>query len=206
MSHRTNVKLLSIGAGGAFIEACLQVMDHYQCTIIDFPETIKINRDYYEELGFRTIGIDINDIEGNNVEFEEYDIILSLENIEHIPKAPSSYLRVFVPYLKSGGLFVVSSLNLGGINRICHLLLLRPFLADPELFFSPTSFDCEGVHRREYMACEIVEEMKKAGLIDLNVRYTNNSTALYSISSFLQQLICVIPRFRIVFIVSGELS
>lgn len=54
---------------------------------------------------------------------------------------------------------------------------MRPLFADPEKFFGPTCFENEGVHRREYMACEIQREMEKIGLCKFKVKYTNAQSA-----------------------------
>lgn len=201
------IKLLSIGAGGAFVEAYLQKYENFDCTILDFPEEISINEGYYKKLGFKTISADVTDV-GINSEidglFETYDIIISLENIEHIPDAPSNYMRRFIPYLKSGGIFCISTLNIAGINRIMHLVLMMPFFADPEKFFGPTCFENEGVHRREYMACEIEREMEKVGLGEFKVKYTNNTSMFLDVKKFFLSLITFIPRFRISFIVMGK--
>ncbi len=202
--NHSEVKLLSIGAGGAFVEACLQHNDHFHCTVLDFPETVDINREYYDRNGFKVIGVDITQFSGDDLLDDCYDIILSLENVEHITEAPSNYMKRFIPYLKKDGLFVVSTLNMASINRIVHLLLMRPFFADPERFFSPVSFANEGIHRREYMTCEMVEEMKKIGLNNFDIKYTNYSSMFQSVSSFFQHLLSISPRFRNAFIVSGE--
>ena len=55
------IKLLSIGAGGAFVEAYLQNYKQFDCTVLDFPEEININEGYYHKFGFKTISADVTE-------------------------------------------------------------------------------------------------------------------------------------------------
>lgn len=202
------IKLLSIGAGGAFVEAFLQEYGEFDCTVLDFPEEININEDYYKKLGFKTISTDIADVGINreiDSQFETYDIIISLENIEHIPDAPSNYMRKFIPYLKNDGFFCVSTPNLASIRKIENLVLMKPILADPEKFFGSICFKNEGTHRREYMVCEMESEMEKVGLGHFKIKYTNLSSMSFNIKRLLIQPIYLISRFRENFIIIGKL-
>lgn len=61
--------------------------------------------------------------------------------------------------------------NLARLTNILRLLSGRPILYDPQLTCLPAKYCNEHIHRREYVASEIVDAIRKAGLAHLMTRY-----------------------------------
>ena len=97
---KKDLSVLSLGGGAAFVEAAMTKYLHHKCVVLDLPDVIKAFQSHYDRLDIGTVACEIstlNKIEG------EYDIIVSFENIEHLPEAPSQYFAKFVPALRLGG-------------------------------------------------------------------------------------------------------
>lgn len=217
---RKNLTLLAPGAGPAFVELCLSKFMGFKCTVVDLPNVVERNKAYYDWAGFESIGENIESyIQGSG---KVFDVVMSLENIEHIPAAPSSYIAKFVNAITDGGYFVISTPNMGSIAHLARIAMMLPTLPVPELTFNMKSY----VHYREYMPCEIIEAYGKNGLRYKARAYTNESPAFrkYSVSrpsmhhvkntvmkSLLRWIIqpCmslfgIIPRFRYTMILAAQ--
>ncbi len=196
-------KVLSIGAGSAIVEKVLAKELNVEVTVVDFPDAIKLNQQYYDHLGFHTIS---GDLLKDTIELSKntYELLLSAEIIEHIPKSPYEQLLNFKDAIKQGGKIMVTTPNMGSIAHIGKLLLMRPLLPPAEQTFSPVSFENEGVHRREYMACEIVDAFKKLNFRHLHTRYIYYGPPQHLINRPLFALGKVIPRFRPAMLITGE--
>ncbi|MBQ9433412.1 MAG: methyltransferase domain-containing protein [Synergistaceae bacterium] len=192
----------------------------FKCTVIDFPGSILSFKKYYEWAGFETIGANIDDYTFSDS--TKFDIIMSLENIEHINAAPSEYIAKFIDLLAQGGYFVISTPNMGSFAHVFRILAMMPTLPVPEKTFDRNSH----VHYREYMPCEIVDAYEKNGLVYRARAYSNESQAfrkyntsrrslhhvknrvLSSVMRWsiqpLMALIGVIPRFRYDMIIAAQ--
>ena len=220
---RKNLTLLSPGGGPAFVEACLSKFMDFRCTILDMPHVISQYAEYYGWAGFESIGKNIDDyIHGGDRKI--FDVVMSLENIEHIPAAPSEYIAKFVDDVAPGGYFIISTPNMGSFAHLARIAMMMPTLPVPESTFNMHSY----THYREYMPCEIVEAYEKNGLKYITRAYTNESTAfkkydtsrrsLYYVRNpvlqfvmrwsiqFLMCVIGVIPRFRYDMILAAQKS
>jgi 2-polyprenyl-3-methyl-5-hydroxy-6-metoxy-1,4-benzoquinol methylase len=205
-SARQYPRLLSIGAGGAFVEIALAKIYNYECTVLDFDNVIMLNKGYYDDIGFKSIAQNIVAIDSMNTEVK-YDVVLSAENIEHIPEAPSKYIQKFRNTLAPGGDFVITTPNLGRLSCIIKLLMMTPILPPPEKTFACVSFENEGIHRREYLPSEIEAAMRACGLKPYKTAYTDCVPVNYSYFSILRHIVkraLILRRFRPCMIVAGR--
>lgn len=197
---RPGAAILSIGAGSAFVENALQSAG-FQVTVVDFPEAIRLNAEYYAAAGMTAVGADVSD----GAVFDElgtFDAVLAAEIVEHIPAAPAHAFTTWAGRLAPGGRLIVTTPNLGSISALLRIAFMRPLLADPELTFGAVSFENEGVHRREYMPAEIRSAMRQAGLEPVFIAYCRNHR-VRNARDALYVPFYALPRFRPTMIVVG---
>jgi 2-polyprenyl-3-methyl-5-hydroxy-6-metoxy-1,4-benzoquinol methylase len=185
-------RLLSVGAGSAYVEAVLASELQARVVAVDFPAAIELNRRQYDANNFISVAADLS-LDDLELPIEPCDMVLSAEIVEHIPAAPSHHFRKLLPYLKPGGHFVVTTPNLGSIQHILSLWRMVPILDPPERTFAPVSFDNEGIHRREYMPCEIIDSMAECGLEHRSTHFIWYHRQRDARTRWLQRLI---PRLR----------
>lgn len=188
-------KVLSIGAGFGSIEKVLVEQYGVEVTIVDFPDTIAQYKEVYDKNNIISIPADLTK-DVLDLPNSHYDMLLQSEVIEHLPVAPSEQILKFKRYIKTGGLFVVTTPNLGSILHIVQLLFMQAIFPEPEKTFSPVSVENQGVHRREYLPVEIRDAFTKAGFSNTYLSYFYYTfpksialRILYGIGTF-------IPRFR----------
>lgn len=186
-------RLLSIGAGSAFVEGALAA-DGADVTVVDFPEGIALNADYYEASGLAAVAADVSDPTVLE-RLGEFDLVLAAEIVEHVPAPPSELFRNWSACVRPGGRLVVTTPNLGSLPSLLRLLFMRPLLPAPERTFGPVSFENEGVHRREYMPSEIRSALVDAGLEPEPVAFTLNHRP-GRIREMIYFPVQAIPRFR----------
>jgi SAM-dependent methyltransferase len=168
---RSGTKVLSIGAGSAYVESVLRADTDCEITVVDLPECLDALGEYYTTQGLTASAANLME-DQIDLEPGAFDIVLSGEFIEHLPEPPSLHFQRFGRFLRPGGHFVVTTPNLGSISHILRLMFMRPTLPAPEETFGPVAFENEGVHRREYMPGEIRAGMKSAGLAPRSLAYT----------------------------------
>ncbi len=195
--------LISIGAGSAIVEKVLAKTLNIDVMVVDFPNAINLNKKYYDALGFNTMSLDlledVIELPGNT-----YDLLLCAEIIEHVPKSPFEQLTKFKDTIKTGGKIVITTPNMGSIAHLGKVLLMRPLLPPAEQTFSPVSFENEGVHRREYMACEIISALEKLKFRHLTTKYIYYGTPQRPRNIPLFAIGKIIPRFRPAMLIVGE--
>lgn len=187
-------KVLSIGAFYGSIEKMLKEALDLEITVVDFPDSVALQKDYYDFLGFKSVGIDLS--QGlTGLPDNYFNMVIYTEVIEHIPKPPYEQVKPFDRLLVSGGKVVISTPNLSSIVHIAKLLMGFSIFDTPEKFFSPIGQDNLQVHRREYMPFELKDAFDKLG-------YTSNhSFFIYNEPKSLQYRVMymlgnVVPRFR----------
>ncbi|MCJ7792450.1 MAG: class I SAM-dependent methyltransferase [Candidatus Marinimicrobia bacterium] len=203
LSASRSRNILSAGAGIAYVEAQLNKMLQAQVSIIDFPESIKLNEKHYSKHRFNCHPADLSRNFKLSIQ-KEFDLILSCEIIEYLPIAPSNHIASLINYLIPGGYFIITTPNLARLWSIVQLLLGRPLAPEPELTFSPVSFKNEGIHRREYIESEIISAMTKNSLEHTKTYYIWNNKA-YSFKRFAFLPFQIIkPSFRPTMLVVGS--
>ena len=195
--------LVSVGAGSAIVEKVLAKVNQIKITVVDFPDAISLNQDYYNHLGFDTIGQDLNTTEGN-LPNEAFDALLSGEIIEHVPKAPYEQLKALSGAVKVNGHVVITTPNMGSFAHIIKVILMRPLLQPAEQTFSPVGFENEGVHRREYMPGEIADAFIRLNYSRPKVNYIYYSRPQNLKSTLIYLAGILIPRLRPAMLVAGE--
>lgn len=190
-------RILSVGAGPAYVEVNLKQRFDLDVTVAEFPGGLEKNRDLYAYHDFDTIGCDLSDPDPFETE-ERYDLVLACEIVEHLPKPPRRLIEFLGQHVASDGHLLLTTPNLARIDVIGKLLLNRPIFASPPEFFSETSFENEYVHRREYVPAEIVDEIDAAGMELVNSEYmfmkqVRNRSRKRKVLYLLER---VVPRFR----------
>jgi 2-polyprenyl-3-methyl-5-hydroxy-6-metoxy-1,4-benzoquinol methylase len=194
-------KILSIGAFHATIEKLLKEAIDVEITVVDFPDSIELQKKYYEFLGLKYLGVDLSKgLEG--VPENHYDMIIYTEVIEHIPVAPYEQLQPFDKHLTPGGKVIVTTPNLTSIVHIAKLFMKIPLFAEPEKFFGPVTYENLQIHRREYMPSEITSAFSRMGY-KYSLRYfiyNEPKSIQYRMMYIIGQLI---PRFREGMLIEG---
>jgi SAM-dependent methyltransferase len=156
-------KVLSVGAGAAFVEVALSLNNKFEVTILDFPEMLELNKSIYDKYNFTKVAADITKAEPS-LRPASFDVILFCEIIEHLPTPPNKVFSAYSGFLKPDGLMIITTPNLSRLWTIRELIRKRPISPPPDKTFSIVSFENEGIHRREYLSCEIEHELNIAGL------------------------------------------
>jgi 2-polyprenyl-3-methyl-5-hydroxy-6-metoxy-1,4-benzoquinol methylase len=195
-------KVLSIGAGCAYIEAILASKFDCDITIVDFPKTIELNFDYYNSLNIKSYGTDITNLDLSRIG-NEFDFVICLEVIEHLNVPFTKLLADVTATVKNNGKIIVSTPNLGSLWHLRNLFFMRPILADAELTFSESCYENEGVHRREYMPSEINASFRKCGYKTLLTKFVMNRK-LKTKMDIIQFPFYLVKRLRPTFIMIAE--
>jgi len=163
-------RVLSVGAGGAYVERQLAAVRGADVTVLDFPEAVEAHRAEYARYGFDALGLDLADewrLQGRR----RFDLGVSFEVLEHLPISPRRHFESIGRHLRPGGHLVATTPNLARLTTILRLLGGRPIFPDADHTFQPTSYAAEHVHRREYVARELVAAMERAGFEHRKTRY-----------------------------------
>ncbi|WP_427912363.1 class I SAM-dependent methyltransferase [Ramlibacter sp. MMS24-I3-19] len=169
--------IISVGAGSAYVEHALHRAKKVQVTVVDFPEAIQAHAKEYARSEFRTVAADLTrplDIP------PRFDLALSCEIIEHIPRDPQLHISLLAGFLAPAsprGYMVVTTPNFGNVRNIVKLAMMRPIMPPASRVFGDVCYENEGVHRREYLPSEIISCMDKAGLRHIHTYYTENEEA-----------------------------
>lgn len=194
-------RLLSVGPGRAFVEAVLVRELGAEVLAVDLPEAIELMRRFYDDNGFTSLGADLSRNE-LDLPFEDCDMVLSSEVIEHLPAPPSFHIQKLAKCLRPGGYLVITTPNLGSLLNIEWLLRMRPILPPPERTFGPVNFENEGIHRREYAPREIIEPMAELGLEHVETHFIEfGEPRVTGVRSAVRR---VVPRFRQGMIIVGR--
>jgi len=163
-------RILSAGAGGAYVEKLLAQIFRARVTVVEFPEAIRAHQAEYDRFGFRTIGGDLT-TDWQTGTTEPYDLALSFEVLEHLPISPYQHIGALSKHLRPGGHLVMSTPNFSRLPNVLRLMCGRPLMPDARLTLQATSYDQEHVHRREYVASELVDAVTQAGLTHVKTEY-----------------------------------
>ncbi len=188
-------KIISIGAGGAFVEEWLAKRADAAITIVDFPEALNLNSVLYRALFDEQIG---TNLVSDNIYFGEniYDAALWLDNIEHLARDPTEMARAIARCLRPSGFLFITTDNLARISNSIKLLLGRSILQPARMLFSPVTFENEGVHRREYTYGEISHMLRTCGFASIKVNYLWQRERRALIKIPIRFIETLIPRFR----------
>lgn len=200
----TPARVLSVGAGSAYVEAQLALRRGAKITVIDFADAIAAHRDLYDKYRFTPHA---SDLAADQFHIDgQFDLVLCCEVIEHLPFPPSRHFKMLSTVLAPGGRLLVTTPNLARLSSAVRLILGRPILPDPGLTFSPVSYANESVHRREYVPSEMVDAFVQNRLRVLSTQYTWNGAAA-SLGQRLRRAFDIIsPRLsRPTMIMVGEL-
>lgn len=97
-----NARILSVGAGSAYVEAVLADELRAKIYAVDFPEAIALNLKLYQRHDIEPLAGDLS-LDTLELPIEPCDMVISAEIVEHIPAAPSEHFRKLAPFVKRGG-------------------------------------------------------------------------------------------------------
>jgi 2-polyprenyl-3-methyl-5-hydroxy-6-metoxy-1,4-benzoquinol methylase len=195
--------LLSVGAGGAYVEKQLARTRGALVTVVDFPEAIRQHEPDYQPYGFRSLGVNLAE---ERLDLgERFDVVLSFEVVEHLPMPPHEHIGALRRLLKPGGRLVLTTPNLAHLPNVVRLLRGRPVLPDARLTFAPPCYENEHVHRREYVAAEIVAAMRQAGLTHERTAYLS-CRRRGTLGGCVRRLYDLAPRWKKIMLLVGRRS
>jgi len=161
---------LSFGAGSAYVEGALVESHGARVTVVDLPQAVTSFQTLYNELGLDAEPVDL--ARGYcTLESKPFDLALSCEIVEHLPRPPEEHFAMMSDRLQIGGHLLVSTPNAGSLSHVLRTLLHRPTLAPASRTFGPVSLENEAIHRREYMRGEIEAALRLVGVDPLGIEY-----------------------------------
>lgn len=195
-------KMLSVGAGGAYVEKQLARLCGAQVTVIDFPQAIQAHAEDYRRYGFDTIGMDLAGAQRLEID-ARFDAVLSFEVLEHLPVSPHQHIGFLSGWLKPGGCFVLSTPNMAHLPNVLRLLRGRPLLPSAKLTFSPVIYENEYIHRREYVAAEIADAMHEAHLTQVKTTFLSGRNR-GTLKGLIRRLYDLKPRWKKILLLTGR--
>lgn len=186
----------SLGAGSAYVEAALAELHGARLTVFDLPEALPHHAALYERLGFDAAPVDLSQPAAAPPAAQDVDLILCAEVIEHLPLAPSVQFSHAFARMGAAAPLVVTTPNVGSLRHLLKLLFLQPLLPAAELTFADSSFATEGVHRREYLACEIGDAFAAVGHELKALEYSWYHRPAGAAEAVIYPLELLTPRFR----------
>ncbi len=155
-------RILSLGAGGAFVEEVVQKQLDAAVYVVDFAETLAIENDTYKNFAGTFPG-DISDSDWLSP-LNEIDAVFWFDNIEHLRADPTNIFRKLISSLSPTGQIFITTDNFARLRNILKLAFNRSIVALPHDLFSNVDFEHEYVHRREYTRPELESCLNNAGL------------------------------------------
>lgn len=155
-------RVLSLGAGGAFVEELVKKQLDASVYVVDFAETLDIENDIYKNFSGMFPG-DISDPDWLSP-LNEIDAVFWFDNIEHLRSDPTNILRKLRSSLSSNGQIFITTDNFARLRNILKLAFNKSIVALPHDLFSNVDFEHEYVHRREYTRPELEYCLNNAGL------------------------------------------
>lgn len=169
----TEKRVLSVGAGSAYVEFQLQRQMDASIAVVDFSRALTYHLELYLQHNFTVMSFDLAD-KWDYPGDDQFDLILCGEIVEHLPIPPVKHFQDLVRYLAPGGHLLVTTPNLARLATLARLVRGKPIMDDPVKTFHPAHFSHEHIHRREYVAMEIQSAMEQAGLMYQFTQYTRN--------------------------------
>lgn len=78
-------RVVSVGAGSAYVEMVLTRHHQVSMTVIDFAEAVQYHAPQYEELGWKAIAADLTTVGRWPEDATGFHAVLLAEIVEHIP-------------------------------------------------------------------------------------------------------------------------
>ena len=162
---------LMMRAGGFGVDA-LDAFDTYRPSLD--PILDLLHRDGINTIDFGAVGRDLSGIAD-----QQYDVVLCMGVIEHIPHTPRLLLASLLRVLKPGGVLIMDTPNLVQLPNRQRLAKGEPIMTPIAIQFHAT-IPFEG-HHREYTADEMSWMLQEAGLELLAVDLFNYSSYGHSV-------------------------
>lgn len=199
---KPNARVLSLGAGGAFVEEVAKKHLNASVFVVDFEETLKIEGELYQNFAGMFPG-DISDPDWVSP-LSDIDAVFWFDNIEHLRADPTNILRKLSTALAPGGQIFITTDNFARLRNILKLIFNRSIVALPPDLFAEVDFEHEYVHRREYTRPELETCLKNAGLglADIEMLWQSPSERLSKLP--FRTFEYLFPRFRPHMLISAQ--
>jgi 2-polyprenyl-3-methyl-5-hydroxy-6-metoxy-1,4-benzoquinol methylase len=173
------VRMLEIG-GGQMALLCKKLFG-YDCTVADVSQqyVAPLQKSNLELVTFDLMNPETSMIHG------EFDLIVLLEVIEHIPVPASVVMERLKPLLKMGGIVFLTTRNLFRIRNLIRMLLGVEFL---DRFMVPQPGQALG-HQLEYSADHLRWQLESAGMEILWLRQDSLGRTGHSVKARLARRI-----------------
>lgn len=188
-------RVLSLGAGGAFVEEYIAKVRGARVFVVDFAEAIHRNQRLYDKYFERSYSANITD--SNWVPpVTDINVVLWFDNIEHLSTDPVVILKRLKGSLAKDARLFITTDNFARFRNILKLTFRRSILPMPDKLFSDFSFDNEGVHRREYTLPELKLILAQSGYDFEEVEYLwqKIKIPIYKIPFLIFEYLCPIYR------------
>lgn len=187
-------RVLSLGAGGAFVEEVVQKHLDASVFVVDFAETLAIESDLYGNFA----GMFAGDISAPDwvSPLDGVDAVFWFDNIEHLRIDPTTILRKLRSALSENGQIFITTDNFARLRNILKLIFNRSIVALPKDLFAEVDFEHEYVHRREYTRPELEACLREAGLepVEVEMLWQSPSESLKKLP--FRSFEYLFPRFR----------
>jgi hypothetical protein len=195
---------LSVGAGSAYVEGVLSKIHGFNVTVVDFPEVIALNKVSYDEREIIAVAGDATKAEELELGRQKFDLLLTSELMEHIPQSPQMQIQGLLQFLNREAVIVIGTPNAGSLKNLAVALKMKPHLPSAQRVFGEVSFANEGVHRREYYPCEIIEALGEVGFKVKSIDFCGKPVKGSLFRRFSYRLLYLVPRFRDIMIVVAQ--
>jgi SAM-dependent methyltransferase len=192
---KKGARVLSLGAGGAFVEEIAKKYLDASVFVVDFEDTLRIEGDFYQSNFSGMFSGDISD-PAWAPPVEEIDAVFWFDNIEHLRADPTNILRKLNGSLAPGGQIFITTDNFARLRNILKLIFNRSIVALPPDLFSKVDFEHEYVHRREYTRPEIENCLENAGLKLAEIEMLWQSPAEKLLKLPFRTIEYLVPRYR----------
>jgi SAM-dependent methyltransferase len=190
-----NSRILSLGAGGAFVEEFAAKRLDASVFVADFAETLSLEEALYSD---NFDGAFPSDLSSPTwcPPVGDLDAVFWFDNIEHLQIDPTAVLKKLCAALAPQGQLFLTTDNFARLRNIIKLSANRSIIPLPGDLFSRMDFEHEHVHRREYTLPEIKTCLREAGLRFVEAEFLwQNQSENFSKSIF-RGIEYLLPRLR----------
>jgi SAM-dependent methyltransferase len=192
---KNGARILSIGAGGAFVEEVVTKRLQAKVFVVDFPAALPFLGRFYDTLFEGAFAADVMAPDWSPP-VTDLDAVFWFDNIEHLAADPAILLKKLNPAVKPGGQVFLTTDNFARLRNILKLMCRRPIVAPPELLFAPVNFAHEFVHRREYTAEEIRTVFTRSGFTVVETEFLWQNRSERPSKLLFRSIELLLPRYR----------
>jgi len=156
-------KILDVGVGTGKLPVVLKALGYDVYGLDDNGGGTRTS-DFLRRM-FPHLKVEVCSIEFKRFPYKdnEFDLVTSLDVVEHLPGSPRHYLREIYRIIKSGGTFLLSNPNPASLSNAILILLGKSVYHPLEEWFDLVGNENYQGHWREYTASELTYMVSKVG-------------------------------------------